>query len=575
MRNHLKSLVAGVVTLGVAGVMIAAGTGVASAAPPGYTDPGAYGTITFYDATGNVVTSGNAKDPLSTVYAVASTNPTTTVTTKLANLSMYSPDPTSLPATWTGIQLNTNTAYPITTAPAVVSGSTFPATAMTAASSTFFNASQAFVANTAAGYQNQYQLRLKTNTPVAQYAATSIIIDPVTGIWQQSSPVVPYTTTTTLAVTPSSPQGAPANLTLTANLYAVMSTPVGSVQFFNGTTAVGAPVPVTPLSLGIASMPLASVPGGTYSYTAKFTPTDPTAFTTSTSSAVPYTVSVIPGTSVALGVDNSAPTVGSPVNFTANLTPATAPGTIQFFDGATSLAPAAAPVAGVATLATSALAVGSHPVTAKFVPTDPTAFQGSTSSVVTVNVQAVLAGACATTPANCTDAQPFTVTVPVGSLIISTPWIVGHPFNLGNLAMNTAGTELTTGPVLFGSATNPTDGVTITDQRAGSTNTWTASLSSSAFTLGTNSIAPKELGFTGVTPQYITGNALTSGVVTTPNPAFSILNPTNNGLALSVPFATKAAPSNGTVYVTGTFTLNAPTSTPAGIYTGTVTFTIA
>jgi len=75
--------------------MVAAGATSASAAPPAYDpDPNAYGTITFYDAAGSVVTSGDGNNPQSPKYAVASTD--APVTTINANLALYGPLPATL-----------------------------------------------------------------------------------------------------------------------------------------------------------------------------------------------------------------------------------------------------------------------------------------------------------------------------------------------------------------------------------------------------------------------------------------------------------------------------------------------
>jgi hypothetical protein len=61
------------------------------------------------------------------------------------------------------------------------------------------------------------------------------------------------------------------------------SNAAGTVQFKNGTTNLGVPVPVTG---GVAVGPLTSLPPGTYSITAVFTPTNPANFRPSTSNAV-------------------------------------------------------------------------------------------------------------------------------------------------------------------------------------------------------------------------------------------------------------------------------------------------
>jgi hypothetical protein len=60
----------------------------------------------------------------------------------------------------------------------------------------------------------------------------------------------------------------------------------GTVQFKDGTTNLGGPVPVT---AGTALGPLATLSKGPHSLTAVFTPTTPTKFTLSTSNTVTFT----------------------------------------------------------------------------------------------------------------------------------------------------------------------------------------------------------------------------------------------------------------------------------------------
>jgi hypothetical protein len=572
--------------------MIAAAAGAASAAnsvaPPYDPDPNAYGTVTFYDATGKVVTSGDGNNPESPKYAVANVARTSTSVSTNSNLAFYGPQPLVNTGLWNGIQLNGNGPYPITAAgtPTVVSTSTFTATAMAATSQSFFSASKTFLANTAAsGLQNTFQIRVRNaGGGATDYAAASITVDPVTGHWQQVFPVVPILTPTTtgLTVSPASPVNAPANPTLTATV--APTTIPGSVQFFDGATSLG----TSPVTAGVATLPLTAVPAGTKSYTATFTPTDAVNNASSTSSAVPYVVSVPkPTPAVALTATSVAPTFGSPDTFTANVSPIAAlniPGTIQFFDNGTSLALAGATDAtGMATITTSALTVGPHSVTATFVPTDLVTYNGSTSPVVTVNVQAVVPLSCSLPGSQCTDAQAFIANVPAGSIVISTPYTAVSPFNLGTLVLNAAGTQYSTPKVAFGSVATPAAGVTITDTRAGGLG-WTASLQSSSFTIAGNPAAvinAGNLGFTEVAPRYITGNALAAApgnpVVPFDNAAsLAVLGSAAAPFGLASPrtFAT-AANGAGSVYVTGNFTLNAPSSVPAGAYGGTVTFTIA
>jgi hypothetical protein len=136
--------------------------------------------------------------------------------------------------------------------------------------------------------------------------------------------------------------------------------------------------------------------------------------------------------------------------------------------------------------------------------------------------------------------------------------------------------------------------VTITDTRAGDQE-WTASLETTNFSGGANVINGQNLEFTQVAPSYVTGNALQSGDVISNDVPSGAITTTGTGTGTSVTAATpfgasatgnagladtphqfaSAAAGDGSVYVDGQLTLVAPSSTPPGTYTATVTFTIA
>ncbi len=574
MRVSFKSVVAGVSTLAVAGVIAAAGASSAAAVTPPYDpDPDAFATVTFYDATGNVVTSGDGNSNQSPKYVVANAAKPAGAVNSIAGIFLYAPQPNQPTGLFPGTQLSKNTVYPLAGTPASVGTSANPASQMdTATARGIFSATKDFVANTGT-LTNLFQIRLKLSQ-TSLYAATTISVDPVTGAWAQvypAPPVVAPGSTTSLAVSPASPVNAPANPTLTATVAPTAAgTPVaGTVEFFNGATSLG----TSPVASGVATKSLTGVAAGSYSYTATFTPTDPAVIAGSTSSAVLYVVQTPkPTPSVSVSASNTAPAVGSPVTFTATIgqiAGANVPGTVEFFDGATSLGAPVAAAGGTASLTTSSLTQGPKSITAKFVPTDATSFNGATSAPVTVNVQPAAGSPCAA-PGQCTDPQGFVVTVPVGTLFIDTPFTATNPFDLGTMSLNSTATELSTGAKSFKGQDPAGKGITITDTRSGNL-PWTASLQSTNFAKGSALIEAKNLGFTGVTPSYIGGNAL-QAVTTTDNPANSVAAP-KPGLAGVSQFA-RAAAGAGTVYVDGLFTLNAPTSTPAGVYTGTVTFTI-
>jgi hypothetical protein len=84
-------------------------------------------------------------------------------------------------------------------------------------------------------------------------------------------------------------------------------------------------------------------------------------------------------TSTTLQVNPNPGKQGNPVNLHAQVSPSTATGTVEFFDGPTSLGTASVHD-GDAILHTSALTPGTHSLTATFTPTDSTAVGASTAT---------------------------------------------------------------------------------------------------------------------------------------------------------------------------------------------------
>jgi hypothetical protein len=222
-------------------------------------------------------------------------------------------------------------------------------------------------------------------------------------------------------------------------------------------------------------------------------------------------------------------------------------------------------------------------LTAAYTPTPSSQFTAGVSAPVLASWQ----GNDIPCTSGCPDPQAMVATVPAGSLVISTPYTAAHPFDLGTMTLNENATELSASAP-FGTAdpsapagtdpgtldTDPsaptTNGVTITDARPGDVG-WTASAQSTDFTGPAGNTTPipgDNLSFTGVTPKYLAGNGLHAGSVSTNDiTAFG---------ATAKPFArTTAGQGPGTVNIYGTFGLTAATSTRAGAYGATVTFTIA
>ena len=153
-----------------------------------------------------------------------------------------------------------------------------------------------------------------------------------------AAPPVQVTTTTALAMSPSTATAvAPAARTLTATVTGAGA--AGTVQFFNGPTSLGS----STVAAGSASLSLTAIAEGSYSYHAVFTPTNAALFTSSTSSNVALTVTAAPPvqvtTTTALAMSPSTATAVAPAarTLTATVTGAGAAGTVQFFNGATSL----------------------------------------------------------------------------------------------------------------------------------------------------------------------------------------------------------------------------------------------
>jgi len=185
----------------------------------------------------------------------------------------------------------------------------------------------------------------------------------------------PSTTTTTLMAAPTALYVGQ-TLTLTAAVTASAGAkPTGTVNFFNGAASLGSG---TLSAAGVATLTL-TPPAGVYSITASYAGN---ANDLPSASSPPITITVsIPATTTALTASPNPAPFGTGVTFTATVSAAfgTPTGPVSFYDGTTLLGTGTM-AAGVATYSTSALAVGSHNITAQFAST--AAFGGSTSNGV-------------------------------------------------------------------------------------------------------------------------------------------------------------------------------------------------
>jgi hypothetical protein len=252
-------------------------------------------------------------------------------------------------------------------------------------------------------------------------------------------------------------------------------------------------------------------------------------------------------TTTSLTATPSTVDAGAAVALTATVTGAGAAGSVEFFDGATSLGTATV-AGGTATKSVDTLSAGTHSVTAKFTPTDPNAFTSSTSSSVTVTVNGGTGGG------GQTGGQTVTVTVPPangggGDLTMS----VGS----APVALTQQGDALS-----FQGSLSP---ITVTDGRDQLTG-WHVDGQTSDFTGGGNTIDGKQLGWApAVTTQNQAQDVVKGADVTAGSP----------GLKQAATLASAAANKGaGSATLGGKLDLEVPAETPAGSYSATLTVTL-
>ena len=299
-------------------------------------------------------------------------------------------------------------------------------------------------------------------------------------------------------------------------------TPTGSVTFYDGSTDLG----TAGLSGGSASLTTSALAVGSHSITASY---DGDAnFTTSSSTALTQGVNQDGSATVVIGVPYPS-VIGQAVTFTATVTAAapgsgTPTGSVTFYDGSTFLDTATLS-AGSAAFTTSALALGSHSITAVY--GGDTNFTGSTSPVFTQ-----LVNEYASTTAVSSSAQPsaygqsvtFTATVSAIGTGEGTP----------------------TGSVTFYDGSNALD---------------TAMLSGGTATFTTSSLAAGTYSITAVYSGDSNFNGSTSTALV------QVVN--QDGTATVVTSSVNPSVATQAVTFTATVTASAPGS---GTPTGSVTF---
>lgn len=176
-----------------------------------------------------------------------------------------------------------------------------------------------------------------------------------------SAVVTVGTSTTTTALTSSlNPSGLGQSVTFTVTVTAPSGTPTGMVTFKDGGTTLGTGL----LAGGVATFTTAALSAGSHSITAVYAGDANNAG--STSAAVTQAVNQSATTTVVTSSQNPS-AAGQPVTFTATVSSGggTPAGSVTFSDGGTAIGTAML-AAGVATLTTSSLTLGSHTITAGY-----------------------------------------------------------------------------------------------------------------------------------------------------------------------------------------------------------------
>ena len=163
------------------------------------------------------------------------------------------------------------------------------------------------------------------------------------------------TSSVTLASS-SNPTTYATSVTFTATI--APQTATGKVTFFDGNITLG----TGSISSGIAMYGTSALAAGSHLITGVYS--GDTNYNGSTSSPLTQTINQA-NSSVAIASSSNPSALGSPVTFTATMTPSAATGTVAFLDGSTTLGTATIS-SGNSTYTTSNLTGGSHSITASY-----------------------------------------------------------------------------------------------------------------------------------------------------------------------------------------------------------------
>ena len=373
LRAIIAALLGAVLAASACLAALASTAGATGTAPPWEPDASSVGALVFYDASGHQVTSGNLSDSPVAAY-VLGTGVIRAGDTK-ATLYGYLPVSGTAPGTWNGDVLGSSTVYPNTSAPAPLNTSTLPVETGASDDESIATLIADWPNHNAlgSGYENLYQLRLKTTKPGlppnTRYDSADISINSSAGTWTQ---VYPAPTATTLTASPTGSQASGGQVTLTATLSSSSAT--GTVQFENGTTPIGSPQTVTG---GMATVQTSSLPVGTDTLYAVFTPASGNGYLNSTGT-LSYEITSAPAITSANSATFTKGTAGS---FTVTTTGFPTPTVNETGTLPTGVTFAAGVLSGTPTVS------GSFPITCGAANgTAPNATQAVTLTVLSIGI---------------------------------------------------------------------------------------------------------------------------------------------------------------------------------------------
>jgi Big-like domain-containing protein len=542
--------------------------GAATTLPTSLTnDPGAtLGGVDFFNASGVQITTGPLTAPFA-AFAVAQNAPATAQSPQKAALYAYTPVLGEAPGSWSGAQIHhVTSAYPVT-APADLAGLpsanvVYTATTKDTSLSTYVSLFPNTDTSTTDGYAGIYTIRVIDIN--GDYAKADILISGST--WTQedgtftppTSGSGPTATTTAVTANPDSPITAGTSVTFTAT---VTPTAAGAVQFMDGAATLGSPVTVT---TGTATYTTTSLSAATHSITAVFTPTESTAFSPSTSTALSYVVNAsgATATSTAIAANPGGPvTSGTSVMFTATVTPSTAPGSVQFMDGTSTLGSPVTVADGLATFTTSNLSVDTHSITAVFTSSTPSAFASSTSLPLSIEVDASTGSGPATTTTQLT-ANPTSPTT-AGTSVTFTATV--SPSSAAGSMQFMDGTNALGSPVTVSSGSATSAAITTLSTTTHSITAVFTPTDSAAFTSSTSDPL-----------SYVVNAAGTSPTQTSTTVTASPVSPTTSGTSVTFTATVTPSAAAGTVqFMDGTSALGSPVTVSSGTATSAAVTTLS